>query len=574
MSGERLIDRADLGKIEAGLSNLNVQVATLSHHVSVVDHNVQVVNQQVAGTQQKLDDLTREFQEFVRHDQLFKELQLAETRLVKIRQEIETSFGHYSEVRRRVTGILQAVDVKLVKKETIENMTEEHMLAAPRYWLAPCLIALAAWLNENKELAERAMMEALKRDDEKTSLFFALVTRRGARYKASRQWLDRYFGLQDPHELEREMIILVDGFTNGIFGAEARTQIGKRIQGWIDELSQKAGFVEEQGKQWRVALEAKIKKLDDDKYPLLRGYSSTWPDLEHSLKGAKLHGTIHDFFQEIFNREAVPHVSIAIAVDAMLDTLVSKFDEEELPLRREERLQTLIVEEEGDRDAAKSRFSAEKTLEERVSFTQLLTNFAMYPEVSQASAATQKYAIALSKDWIRQAHDDLTLDNRMNVPQKIQIEIDDWQGITELGDNEAELLEDLTLHVEVLRDSQLEKFKLRLKHWAGLVAGVFFTLVGFASPPLFILGACGILYFFAAKRQLKKTKVKIADNYQEMLHNFSEILRAVLSDVVDWRKEYESDDSKAIKVTELIESASPEQFVFNNYDTARGVLRS
>ena len=172
----------------------------------------------------------------------------------------------------------------MLKKETIENLSEEQMLAAPRYWLAPCLIALSAWLNGNKELADKALLEALRRDDEKTSLFFALVARRGARYKASREWLDRYFGLQDPHNLEREIVILIDGFANGIFGPDARIKCGKQIEEWIKELSQKVGFVEEQHDQWKKALEAKVKELDANAYPYLKEYSSTWSRLQENKK--------------------------------------------------------------------------------------------------------------------------------------------------------------------------------------------------------------------------------------------------------------------------------------------------
>ncbi len=572
MSNDRIIHHADLSKIESSLSGLQLEIMEVSQQVSVVDHNVQVVHQEVTGTQQKLDALTKEFQDFVRKDMLFKELQLAETRIVKIRQEIKTTYGHYDEVRRRVTGILQAVDVRLVKKETIENASEELMLAAPRYWLAPCLIALAAWLNDNKDLADRAMMEALKRDDEKASLFFALVTRRGARYKASRQWLDRYFGLQDPYELEREVVILIDGFTNGIFGPESRIQIDKRIDAWIEELSEQAGFVEGQSKQWREAMEAKIKKLEDGTYPYLRQYSKTWPELEESLKGAKLHSTIHDYFSDILNRPITPHASIAIAVDALLDTLVSQFDSEELPLRREERLQTLIIEEHGDRNTAQTRFGAEKALEEKINFTQLLTNFAMYPELSHSSLASQKYAIALSKNWIRQAHDDMTLDNRMKVPPDIHIEIDSWSGTTRNGDNEQELMENLSAHIEERKNADLSSIKLMFRHWLGLVLGIICIPGGFVAPLLFVGAIFGILYFTVNRYKLRKAKEKVSEDYEKLLAHCQEILRAVLSDALDWRREYALEDGKSAKVTELLETIEPDQFAFANFDTARRVL--
>ncbi|WP_231506265.1 hypothetical protein [Paenibacillus sp. UNC451MF] len=535
---------------------------------------MEAVGQEVLDVQQRVDALAKDFHEFVKKDQMAKELQLAETRVVKIRQEIDIKYGHYEEVRRRVTGILQAVDISLVKKETIENTTEEHMLAAPRYWLAPCLIALAAWLNDNRELADRAMMEALRRDDEKTSLFFALVTRRGTRYKASREWLDRYFGLQDPHQLEREMIVLIDGFTNGIFGPEARAKCGKHINEWIEELSQKVGFVEEQQEQWKVALEAKAKRLNDEVYPYLRQYSSTWPELETSLQGAKLHLVIHNYFKDIFSKEITPAKSIAVAVDALLDTLVSKFDDEELPLRKDERLQSLIIEENGDRNTAQQRFNAEKTLEHRVSFTQLLTNFAMHPDVSQASIATQKFSIALSKDWIRQAHDDLTLNNRAAVPKKIDLQIEEWTGSTINGDNEQELVESLTNHIHDRRDKDLAQVRLMLKHWVGLAAGIIFVFMGFGVPFLFVFALIGILYFFVSKRNLAKTKEKMKQDYDKLLQSCKDILRAVLSDVVDWRKEYEAEDLNAVKVSELLDEITPEQYTFSGLDNARAVINN
>lgn len=225
---DRLISTANLRYIENSLRSINENIHVMNNNVNVVSNQVVAVERQLELTKNDLEQLAREFREFVRQDALMKNVQLAETRLVKIRQELEQKYGHYEEVRRRAVGILQAVDSSLVRKETIGIASEEQLLAAPRYWLAPCLIALSAWLSDNRELAEKAVMEALQRDDEKTSLFFALVTRRGGRFQSSRAWLERYFGQQDPSELKREIVVLIDGFANGIFGIEARTKRTKR----------------------------------------------------------------------------------------------------------------------------------------------------------------------------------------------------------------------------------------------------------------------------------------------------------------------------------------------------------
>lgn len=565
MSSERIIYQADLGRIE---NSLNALGNGLDHVFNQVD----TVNSEVQDTKASLNALIQEFHQFVKKDQLEKNIQIAETRLVKVRQEIETKFGHYGEVRRRVTGILQAVDVSLVKKETIENTTEEHMLLAPRYWLAPCLIALSAWLNDNQELADKAMMEALRRDDEKTSLFFALVTRRGARYKASRAWLERYFGLQNPHQLEREIVVLIDGFTNGIFGPDSRAKISKEFETWINELSEKAGFVEEQHEQWKIALKSKLQKLNTNDYTYLRKNSPTWTKLEESMEGAKLHEIIFDYFTEIFNREITPDKDIAYAVDALLDTLVSKFDEEELPNRRDERLLSLIIENHGDKASAQQLFDDEKTLEERVSFNQLLTNFAMHADVSSASLATQKYSISLSKDWIKSAYDDLTVENRASVPVNIDLEIDQWEGTTQDGSNEQELIQSLNSHIEARKKDSLSKVKLKMKHWLGLAGGLLFGFLGFSAPVLFVFALICVGYFYKGKKDLAHRQDLIHEDFNNLLSYCREELLASLAEIVDWREEYKKEDEKSVKVTELLDAISPEQYAFSSHDMARSVV--
>lgn len=567
MSNHQTISTANLSRIENSLSAIN-------DNINGVYQQVATVEQQLEDTQSDLALLAEEFREYVRQDGLIKNVQLAETRLVKVRQELENKYGHYEDVRRRAIGILQAVDTSLVRKDTIENASEEQLLAAPRYWLAPCLIALSAWLSDKKELAEKAVVEALRRDDEKTSLFFALVTRRGGRYQSSRSWLERYFGQQDPNELKREIVILIDGFSNGIFGPEARAKCGLLIKSWLDELSQKAGFVEAQRDQWKKALLSRTEKLSASKFPHLRKYSPTWPQLQRALEGAQLHDIIFQYFNFILTQEIVPSKNLAFAVDQLLDILVREFDEEELPLRREERLNELIIKEDGDKNTAQNLFANEKVVEERLDFTQLLTNFSMYPTESNASVATQKLAIALSKEWINHAHDDLTAENRNAVPIDIEIKLDDWTGTSRDGSNEEELISSLKRHIQLKKENALKKNKLGAKHWVSLAAGIGFFVLGISTLFLFIVSAICLFIFLNGLRIVKKNVQLIEQNYEELFANHKQILVATLSDIVDYRREYETEDAKASKVDELLDQVTPEQYTYSTYDSARAVISS
>ena len=171
---ERIIELADLSVIERNLQIVGNKLQDLEDNVGSVDHKVVALNNELAA-------LTREFEEYVISQGRANRLAQAETRLVQFDNELNKKYGHYDVVRRSATGILQADDLGLIRQSTINTISEELMVQTPGYWLAPCLVALAAWINDKKDIAERAVREGIRRNDEKTSLFFALVCRKADR---------------------------------------------------------------------------------------------------------------------------------------------------------------------------------------------------------------------------------------------------------------------------------------------------------------------------------------------------------------------------------------------------------
>ena len=149
------ISSANLSAIENGLRAINNNLGTLNNNIEVVDRNVDTVNNNVKVVYDEIGALARDFHNFVQLQVRANALSKAQQRIIQIRQEMEKRFGHYDIVRRTTTGILQADDIGIVKKDTISNATEELMISTPGYWLAPCLVALAAWINDQPELAER-----------------------------------------------------------------------------------------------------------------------------------------------------------------------------------------------------------------------------------------------------------------------------------------------------------------------------------------------------------------------------------------------------------------------------------
>jgi len=555
----RSVSQSDINRIEA--------------HVDRLERSVYGARDTLGQAAKELDNVERsvhifrnEFDEYMEFDKAQKELALAKIRIVGTRQKLEAQFGHYEQVRQQIVGILQALDSGLVNQETIRGCQEQLMVACPRYWLAPCLIALAAWISDDQELAHRALQEALARDDEKTSLLFALISRRARRSNAVGVWLERYFGMQDPTHMERKMVIVLDAFSNGLFGSDVREMCAEKIGAWIEELSEAPGFVEEQVERWRQAFESKHLTYSHHNYKNLPNCAENWKQIMVSLDCAAMHVEHHRYFEEIFSSRLNMQVKLNEELDRLLDTYVSNFDAEELPLRREEHMLRLIIEEEGNVTKAERRFEAEKkALDDVIDFAQLLTNAAMYPEESNASKATQKLAVALSKDWVVQSYEDLAASHRAAIPSEVPLKVDTWQGRTRDGGDAEILMREARQHFELRRDRELESVRLRAMDYFWPIAGAIALIIGLASPGgaiwgiLFgIGGAAGILY---GRNRVKKEREALIEKYNVLMRNTDQTIDACCTEVAAYRREHKAHEEAYEPFISYLQNISPEQYI-------------
>ena len=83
------------------------------------------------------------------------------------------------DVRVMTQGILKNMDTGLLTKETLQKKAEELLVSADDYWMAYGLAALICWLADDRVKAQQALQRALQADDQKTSLFFFLLSLSG-----------------------------------------------------------------------------------------------------------------------------------------------------------------------------------------------------------------------------------------------------------------------------------------------------------------------------------------------------------------------------------------------------------
>lgn len=567
MSNQQVISYADLSVINGALRSI-------SSNMSNVDSELKSINFKQDHLEDELFRLADAFADFLEADTKHKALQLAETRQGNLKQDLQIKFGFYAEVRRMAIGILQSVDVGVVSDNTLKFTTEEVMIKAPHYWLAPALVALSSWVRNDKTTNEKALSEALKRDDYKTTLFFALVMRRLTRNDASLKWLERYFMHQNPHNLDREFIIILEAVTTGIFPPTSRQLMMTNVKNWLTQLTQGDTYINEQKSQWVNFFKA-LGPLSEGKYPLLEKFSYNWNALGNSLKEAKTHDVLNSHFKGIISSSANFSKSVKVQLDEILSLLVTNFDDEELPLQEQVRLNQLIIKMDGDKSAAQAVMDAEKHIfDEKIDFLQLLTNASFNPALSGATIVTQALAISISQPWIVEAYDTFTAQSRNKIPQTVDLLIDDFRVTTHDGSDEVELMQNQeTFYQNIL---EIELCKLSFPY-GGVIIGVLVCLLGFWAFSLYLiagivgLGIGGVLIWNAINKY-NKVKTQITNYVIERKQKAKEVLRGCIAETVDYRKEHSKEDNKAESVRQLLTSITPEDFSSISKETARNII--
>ncbi|MBX3087335.1 MAG: hypothetical protein KF742_02500 [Cryobacterium sp.] len=536
----------DFGPVIRAVNQVGARVEHVSTEVGQVKSDLSI-------TKQQLDELKRAFDEYLGEARRTANIQRAETKLSGLKDDLERAFGHYSVVRRTSIGILQAFDVGNVSNSTVTQVGEELMIQTPRYWLAPAIVALAAWSKDDQHIAEISVQEAFSRDKRKASLFFALVLRRMGRTEGAVRWLRHYLIGIDPTQLGREFAVIFESVAQGAFGPEGDAIVAERMAEWNKVLRADPELMDGQVDRWKKFVETRGGQLASDEYPLLRRFSPDFPVIQNLLESADSVPAAIEEFEATREKIAVQKTSVEDLLDDILEMLVTEFDEEELPLRRDITYQEAIVEEQGDLDRARELADTNlESLEQTVDSVTLQTAIAMHPEPLGVSIKAQQIAIGSSRIEIERGIGRFITDYRSKILPSARIEFDNthngyastfgfigWKTDTLTPEDKA---------ISSLREAWAKTFasymdRVRLKvntlmAWAVVIGLVFLiTLVAqiWVLAAIIAVGGGGALaiVWWTKSNKAKKALAYLEEVRDKAVEDSVLILRGTIAEYVD-----------------------------------------
>lgn len=560
------ISAANLETLENNLQVLANNIGTVSQNVNTVNGHINDVEGQVNNVKNDVKSLEEEIKNFMLEIKQGTIVSNARQTILMAESEYNKKYGHRDEVRRRVNGLLQSVDINAIKKSTVENISEETIINTPDYWLAPALVALCAWYTDNKPLAEKALKEAMARDDEKTSLLFCLVHLRADRVSTSMKWLNRYLSMQDPTRMENKIITVLDAITSGVFGNEAKKTCLEKINDWMLELNSYNELKKEQIDRWTRYFKEQLEPIDENEFPYIGKYVTENEQIKEIVSISRAQKDIFNNFEKVMNEKEYITTSPTNKIDNLLHMLVFNYDKEELSLKRDIQKNKHIIEENGDMQKALKQF--EKTsiaLANENNFYNHITNIAIAGNTVNADLNTKKLAISLSKNFILDGYSNIYNITSIDMLPDINISINEWSGLTKNGSNEIELQKSLEEHLEDKFHNEVYSDHLfNIKMLIAIIIGVIGIFLTLKQPILAAIIFSIVLIFNVVEflRAYSKRESKIKQ-LNEIKKQHKILLTNIMAEIVDYYFIYKNSEQDQKIFINYINSLNYENYIGN-----------
>lgn len=505
-------------RVSSDVNNINLQVDEVQSQVNDMKNNVQSLETEVRNfmTEMKQSVLVNNAKQTIMMSQM----------------EYNKKYKHRDEVRRRVVGLLQSVDINAVKKDTLETISEEIIVDNPDYWLAPALVALCYWYTDNKNLAQSALKKALSRSEEKTSFLFCLIHMRAGRTTTAIKWLNKYLSLQDPTNMDCKIIILLDALCSGVFNKEVTDIILGQIKQWQTQLNSYPHYEEAQILKWKKYFKEKdVLKQQKENY--IDDYVLERDEINNIIHFSDFHISMLNEFKDKLNNITTENDNHADKIDKLLNMLIFDYEEEELALKLDIQRSNTIINSNGENDSFDNHYLNNSN---RADFYTHITNICLNDDMFEIGPHTKKMAISISKNYIIKAYQNVSNPNNVKNLGDLTIVIADWVGNTQDGSNEQQLKEKLLEHIKEKYQPNIDSVKLFTKEMLVSII-IALILIVVAHKSIFLIIAIIVIatmfnvymyYKNYKSKQLKKNELNQTKN--ELI----DILMCVVADIVDY----------------------------------------
>jgi hypothetical protein len=488
----------EISGLHSRVSGVESSVSSLRNRVDSLEKNLL---RRVGDLQQSVDDFVTEY----RRDRL---VQNAHNDIVEARGELEQEFGRYKEVRDLASGIIYVVKSGFISRAVIMDVTERLAIRTPRYWLAPAILAVAAWLDGDKDRYLDSIRTALALDHSKTALFMTLLLRDQARNEDMREWIGSYLAGLEPANLPTDFAVVIEAVAGRTLGVDSSPQLVRRMRGWYENAASSRDAEDEEVGQWERYLMGLAPAGDHaEAFPALARSAPDWELLRKRHEARTAIEAADEYFRGRFEEGAEVPADLDEKIGLLLKSLAEDPDPaEDRILQRIRRAEAVI--ETQDQVVAERRVAAEEADRSRaLNILSLVTRAAFPAGRRRQPGMTELLAIVMSQRFISAAAENIQ--GRYQRPASVELRLGPWQGSFSCGTDDETTPEALRSQADDLAarfageiDSQATEQRHKLlrqsrRRWiAGVVISGALVITALVTSPAtgpFALLSLGLL---------------------------------------------------------------------------------
>ena len=376
--------------IQTELSHLRSRMSTLDDKLS--DLGVKVAKLQ-SGFSKLADELRRN-----------REIDLARYKRDDLDRELKEKFGPHEEVRKLAANIIHVVSTGVIDDRVILDAAQRRMVDLPDYWLAPAIVAVAAWLSREEGRCAEALDLAMRLDRSKSALFMALLLRHYDRGHALQRWIDAYLAGLQPTNLPADFQVVIDAVAGGALGDGSAPRLADWMSDrYLAETRSRDAQAEATG-EWQQRLRSMA--TADDFAPTLAKYCPDWAAVRERHHVNVVIEAAERHFRGRFKAGADVPAALTERMRELVTKLARTPDPEEERMLRDRRLEDAVFRT-GDREGAQRQLTAEDA--GRTGSLNILSLVAAsaFPKSSEgkmpAPVVTELLTIVLSRELIASA---------------------------------------------------------------------------------------------------------------------------------------------------------------------------
>jgi len=330
-------------------AGVQTELSRLSSRISALDRKLSDVGEKVAKLHSDFSQLADELKRN-------RVIDVARDRRDDLDRELKERFGRHEEVRKLAASIIHVVSTGIIDDRVILDTAQRRMVDLPDYWLAPAVVAVAAWLSREEDRCAEGLDLAMRLDRSKTALFMALLLRQHDRGHALQRWIDVYLDGLQPRNLPADFQVVIDAVAGGALGDGSAPKLADWMSTrYLAETRSRDAQAEATG-EWEQRL--RTMATAGEFAPTLAKSCPDWAAVRERHHVNVVIEAAERHFRRRFETGADVPADLTERMRELVTKLARTPDPEEEKLLRDRRLEDAVAQT-GDREEAQRRFTAE-----------------------------------------------------------------------------------------------------------------------------------------------------------------------------------------------------------------------